>query len=618
MKERIRYAALAALALWLPAVAAIAQQNDEALYAGGLGSYQANAYDDAERLFQELRTRYPDSRRADDAAYYLGRLYARKDRVQEAESALRTAVATPDGNRRVEAAYELGRILSRRRDYQAAVQLLDPLKKSADLDHEDENLSLLLAKTHYNVGIIAKKEHRDDEARAEMESAVAVYQVVADKPVRERSAGEALAGLGKAHAKLLDLARAPEEQQKHRDAAVDALTRALASADEKDAGELRALLDQVRGRRKPKLGARLLATSGSDALVMTPGFRAALEGSLDLPLADAHRLEIDAAFEHDDFTPKTFNFVGSETGMQTEVVYQRTDQLSGRIAWRAGDRQRLLSHLALSADALFAESDTDNSWGLELSEEVGLWLAPGWRAVLGASGALSKYPNYPADPLGSHELDSVLLHAAPELQWIPVAPLRVGLQYSYELKQYLDAKYGVAADENSTATGNKQYQTHTAELALKAKLGEWRPSLAYTFTFNKTYNYDVWVSTPGPNRFVEDYFDYIEHGFAAGLVFQTDRLRIEGDAGIAFRNFSNYPARDENRVFTGDLRQDVRVTAALKAGYVLWERGRNGFADASMFLEAAWEQADSNMLYEASFDASNSSATVFAGILLEL
>lgn len=65
----------------------------------------------------------------------------------------------------MESGYELGLIHYKNKDYQATVDLLEPLKKDADLDHEDEDVVRLLGRSYYNLGILSKNTKENVPAR---------------------------------------------------------------------------------------------------------------------------------------------------------------------------------------------------------------------------------------------------------------------------------------------------------------------------------------------------------------------------------------------------------------------------------------------------------------------
>ncbi len=64
-----------------------AQEADELLYGQGVDLYQEKRYDEALELFETMHSSYPDSRKGDDALYYIGRIHRREDRPEQAVEA---------------------------------------------------------------------------------------------------------------------------------------------------------------------------------------------------------------------------------------------------------------------------------------------------------------------------------------------------------------------------------------------------------------------------------------------------------------------------------------------------------------------------------------------------
>ncbi len=603
---------LSLLLLAVGAAVAQAEGPDYELYHRARQQFLDHDYQQALELLARLRSEYPDSRKSDDALWYMGRIYARLGRTAEAAEAFTRILSLPSTNRRPEAAYELGRIYYHERDYQRVVDLLEPLKKREGLDQEDEKLLLLLAKSWYNLGILAKNGKENAAARGGFLKAVDTYRILTATRVDQRSLADAEAGLGKSYTKLADLAADRAEYQACREQALSWLEKAISAADPKDAGKLQDLRKGLQARKAPDFQADGQLLGGTDTLAFRPALRASAGAALGFELGAQHRLEARLDVDHDGMTLKTFNFTAANRLAGDMRLLQRTDTVDAALIWRAGRTTPLRSRLALDGTFRLAQDPEDTYLGAGLREALSLGLGDSWKAGLEAAFDWKSYPNY---LVNGRQLDHVQIGAGPALKWTFLPDWRARLTYDYSLKQYLNAHYDTASGAPSDR--NRQYQTHTAELGLRGKAwGILEPSLSYAFTFNKSYNYDVWVTdSSGSSQFVTGYFDYLQHELFVGTGFDwPPGLHTELRGSAALRGFLTYPARDAADTFTGELRRDIDLRARARTSWLFWPRQRNGAGDLSLVVDLSFEQALSNMLYERYFDTNYTSFAAFGGL----
>jgi hypothetical protein len=612
--------------LLLAATAAFAQQNPEVLYDDALQQFRSNAFAEAVRLFEQFRSIAPKNDKADDALYYIGRALAGLGQPGEAASRFEQVRALgPEGNRYVEATTELARLRLDAGDPAAAAALLEPLKKTKNLDVEDRRALRLLAGARVELGRADWKAHRDEQARQTFAEAVAHLEFLLREPAGDRELLGLLEELARAEERLIEAAPDKAAYETHRQAALSALDRALAlDPAEPKRGRLRKLRDAAAAPARAALQGKVEGLGGaayaaierpSASSLWLPGAQASGELALVLPLGWQQQLTLSAALAHDDWGLRTFNFAGSETGAGR--ILQRTEDFGAALSWEAGSSRGLRSLLKLSGGYRLAEDDELNALDLKTSEKLDWRAGPAWKLELDGSFAYSVYPGYATG--SGRELDHLLTSIKPQATWYPSPDFSLGLGYAFAFKQYLHATYDTPAGPG-TATENKQYFTHTADLTLQATPGKiFHPTLSYSFAYNETRNYDVELTVTG-NPFVRDYYDFLEHALDLGLRCKwSPDFRTDLNARAALQNFLNYPSQNAGGTdLTGEKRRDLNLAVDAEVSYRIWKKERNRFGDLSALLRLAYEQNISNTYQEASFQTNYTVAAVTAGLSMEL
>ncbi len=613
-------------ALLLAAVAAFTQQDPEALYDRALAAYRADAFEEAIRLFEQFRAAAPGNAKADDALWYIGRALAHLGRAAEAEERFEAVRAQGErGNRYVEATTELARIRLKAGDPSAAIALLEPLKKQKDLDVEDRRALRLLADARVELGRADQKARRDEQARAGFETAVSEYESLLREPGSDRERLGLLEDVGHTYVRLMETAGDRQALAKYRAEALRALDQALAlNPPEPQRKRLQRLRDQAeasasastsrRARIEGLGGAAYAAIQNPTAsTVWAPGAQAAAELGLTKPVGWRRQLQLEARFAHDDFSLKTFSFGGdTEAGR----ILQRTEDFGAALAWEAGSARGLRSLLKVTGDYRLAEDPELSALNLKAAEKLDWPAGEAWKLELDGRVAYALYPFY--STASGRELDHLLAGLKPRATWYLSPDFSLGLGYGFAFKQYLNAKYDTLAGPD-TATKNKQYFTHTAELTLRATPGRVvHPTLTYSFTYNKTRNYDLDLTGIG-GGFVRGYYDYYENALDLGLRCKWNPdFRTDLNARASLQNFLNYPARDAGNTLTGELRRDIGLAAEADLSYRFLKKERNGFGDLSALLRLTYAQNISNSYYEDFFQTNYSALALTGGLSLEL
>lgn len=451
---------------------------------------------------------------------------------------------------------------------------------------------------------------------------MATFEILVDHSLSDKSRATAMTGIGKSYDKLIDLADDEQEADSYRDLAIQWLEKAIPIEDEDDAEALKQLLLEL---HQPKAESKLKSPAGKVKLETLGGAtsldpRAGLKLSADASVAAAlsanHSLEFYAQFDHDGFDLKTFNFQDPTAG--NSRLIQPSDRIEAGSVWHAGGLGALSSDLAFETAYHFTADPEDTYFNLQVKEDLTYRISDPWKLTLDTTFTRKSYPNY---LVNGRELDYLLAAAAPGVTWYFSDSWRAKLGYECTLKQYLNAKYDTST-LGVDSSKNRRYLTQAADLELKRRPGAvFRPSAGYTFTFNKSYNYDVWVddSSGPPGQFVTGYYDYLEHEVNLGLDFDwTDRFQTDLEGSAGYRSFLNYPVRDASNTFIGELRRDWDLKADLQISYLFWPKEKNHFADLFLVVQGSYEQAISNMLYEEFFDTNYTFIGAFAGLVVEL
>lgn len=622
-----KHAAIVWIFLLAASGVAFAQVDARDLYDRALELYRAEAFAEALPLFQEFIAASPQDTKADDAQWYLGRAFLKLGRIDEAVQAFEAVRGHEGGsNRVVEATIDLAKIRLDRGDLDAALALLEPLKKPQDLAPEDRRALRLLANVRLELGARDWKAYRDQEARYHLGEAVAEYEFLLREPRDDKERLSLLEDLGKIYLQLMETGRDAPAARVYQEAAIGAFGQALdLNPEEPKKVKLLGLLESARQPERVALTGTVEALGGAAnaaserptaSSVWVPGAQASAEFSLAIPLTFQQQLVVSAGFAHDSFALRTFNF--GPTELDAERLLQSTEDFNAGLAWRTGSRHGLRSELKASGGYRLAEDSELSNWGLGVTEKLDWRVAPSWKLGLDGSWAISRYPAYATGSL--RELDHWLTGINPQFTWYPSPDLSLGLGYDFTFKQYLNAKYDTLAGIG-TATENRQYFTHTADLTLRATPGKVvHPTLTYSFTYNETRNYDVEVQILVTQPFVRDYYDYIENALDLGLLCKWSKdFSTDLKAKAALQNFLNYPAQDAaGDNLTGEKRRDLNIILGGELKCRIWKKEKNRLGDLSADLRAVYEQNISNTYHESSFQTNYRTLAITGGLVLEL
>ncbi len=619
-----------ALTLLTNAMIAAAQTDSKTLYDEGTAAYRDGDYEKALQSLEKLRSDFPQSARADDALLFIGRIYARTGRVDEASAAFTSLISPSSGSDRArDAAYELALLSYKAREYASVTALLEPLRKEGELDKTDEKILRLLARARQALGNLAWREYRNADARAHLSDAARMYDLLLSRAGVGNERASDLAARGEVYARLSQLSSRAGESRTFARGAEDSLTQAIGAAgSEKEAARLRGVLSSLQAPDHAQLSGSVTALGGAEnaaipgSTFLKPGALITGDVTLQLPLGWRQQLVLDAGFSHDDFNLKTFAYPASFINSGAARIVRSTNGFSGGIAWDAGTRRELFSELGVSGAYTFGDDPSDDVGKLRAFEKLDWRLDPSWKLSLDVDGRWAVYPHYTST--SGRGLDYLQASANPSVTWYLSSDLNLTLGYDFTLKQYLNAKYDQLVSAGpppvvAPATLDKEYFTHTLSLTLRASPGSVvRPFVGYSFVFNKTANDDVLVIGLPADQFVPGYYDYMEHSLRAGSSFTWNQdFQTTLDGSAAYRSFLSNPAQDAARAFTGGPRTDLLFGLNGEAQYRLWRREQNGFGDLLADVRITYRQSISTMAYEHLLQTNYQTLGAFVGADLE-
>ena len=568
-----------------------------ALYEKALENYKQKQNEIALEQLLEFRTNNSESRKEDDALWYIGRLYERLDRVTDAELAFREVLEIQDSNRLAEAAYDLGQILYSRKDYLEITDLLSPLMELEQPDSYEIRSLEILGDSFYSLGRSKRSEYLDKMAVEFFILSAEVYEHLLSFQEDEKDRSDTFYSLGKSYRRLSTLGLDETYYYEYYEKALEALKKS-------ELPRASALALDLENSRKLNLELDAAVLGGLDNITTSFGADLSLDALLTFPLGFNKELSFGLKYGHDDFSFKTFNFDPLKTD-DTRLI-QSTDKISMDISFDAGSSRGFLYTLRLDGDYRLAEDSGDDYYGLKLSNDF-LWrINSGWKTGMDTVLGWKVFPDY---LVGGHEIDSVQGDVNPFLQWYFSDNSDLTLTYGLNIKQYLEAKYDTSVI-GVPSTKDRQYITNSIELDFNSKIGKIiDTSLSYELLYLESNNYDIWISSV----YMADYYDYLQHKVKGSADFQwSDKFRTDFDGSFEMRNFTNYIAQDSAGVFlSGDeKRRDLTFSLDAEFGFVFWSSPSG--AEAELIGQFWWDKSISNMEDEVSFDTNSD---FFGGLL---
>ncbi|MCK5673407.1 MAG: hypothetical protein KAH95_08515 [Spirochaetales bacterium] len=568
-----------------------------ALYEKALENYKQKQNEIALEQLLEFRTNNSESRKEDDALWYIGRLYERLDRVTDAELAFREVLEIQDSNRLAEAAYDLGQILYSRKDYLEITDLLSPLMELEQPDSYEIRSLEILGDSFYSLGRSKRSEYLDKMAVEFFILSAEVYEHLLSFQEDEKDRSDTFYSLGKSYRRLSTLGLDETYYYEYYEKALEALKKS-------ELPRAAVLVLDLENSRKLNLELDAAVLGGLDNITTSFGADLSLDALLTFPLGFNKELSFGLNYGHDDFSFKTFNFDPLKTD-DTRLI-QSTDKISMDISFDAGSSRGFLYTLRLDGDYRLAEDSGDDYYGLKLSNDF-LWrINSGWKTGMDTELGWKVFPDY---LVGGHEIDSVQGDVNPFLQWYFSDNSDLTLTYGLNIKQYLEAKYDTSVI-GVPSTKDRQYITNSIELDFNSKIGKIiDTSLSYELLYLESNNYDIWISSV----YMADYYDYLQHKVKGSADFQwSDKFRTDFDGSFEMRNFTNYIAQDSAGVFlSGDeKRRDLTFSLDAEFGFVFWSSPSG--AEAELIGQFWWDKSISNMEDEVYFDTNSD---FFGGLL---
>jgi hypothetical protein len=582
-----------------------AQETD--LYERGKELYRDSRYLEAQEVLERFHAREPQNIKADDALWYLGRVYRELGLTDKAITAFKTVMADESSNRRTESLYDLSRTWDLLDKEELVLEYADMLVGGDPGDTYINRTIPIVLKSYYVVGLRTRTDRFGAAAREIWLEGLGFSRNVFSAELDEKTRGDILEYRVKYEIKLAETSRTEPERQA-----------ALAQADKHLAEYLGSVQDQPETAAKLEADladARLnrgsfdysfYAGGGYDSLQGGAGFLTELKLSGGLPIGYLTFLEWRLDYQHDPFTRKTFNFPVDETG--DERMISTSDDISATLGLEWGSKYYFRQNLSLTGDLRIAEDTGDDSQGVSLNYDFDLISGDNVRIGMDNSLSFSRYPDYVN---GSNTIDNYKIGVSPYYLLFLAKESYLEFDYKFYWKSYLDAHYDTAS--GGTDPDNRQYLSNalSVEWGRDFKSGI-STSAGVGIEFLKSLNYDLLVSGNPANRFIADYYDYLENGVHADISYGNKQIRTKLDGKLAVRSYFNYEARDDTQTFIDEKRLDTSIDLGWKNRLILMDDKQWG--RLSLALDLYLDQAVSNHTYETTYATNYTDWGVLIGL----
>ena len=577
------------------------------LYQQGQDQYRAAEYEKARNSFETFIANQEESVKADDAVWYLGRIYRNTGLTEKSIHAFTSVLADETSNRRTEALYDLLKMYDALDREEEISGIAVPVIFSLEPDKYFNKAVPVLLKGYFLAGLRLKGDRLGIPAERTWQNGLEVADRLLEMAVSDEAAVSIFEYRIKFALRIGELRRDPSTSIKYFAMAETFLE--MLKRDYPDAVDAAFKLesDIIDARLvQGSLDYSVYAGGGYDALLAGPGgiFDLSLSGSL--PLGFSTSFDWDGNYSHDPFSLKTFNFPVEQAGDERLVQTEDSFDASVGISW--GSKYFLEQSISLKSGMVLAEDAGDSNYSGRFRHELDMNISDTSRIGTDTSLSAVIYPDY--DNAGN-KIDYAKFSFSPYFRKQMSRSLYLDLDYSFFWKYYFDAHFDTRT--GATDPDTRQYLSN----GLAAELGgDILPGLSASLKMEteylKSYNYDLLVSGLPADQFIADYFDYLRYGIATGISYKKDRIRTGVNAQIGLRTFLNYPVRDELQNFTGDTRQDTLLEIDWENRYVLVDSDAAG--RVSLVLDFFLKQSDSNHTYEEFYATNYSNWGVILGV----
>ncbi len=582
---------------------------DRAGYNSGLEKYRQKQNKEALALFQNFITLYPDSVKADDAKWYMGRIYIRMNREEEAEKLFREVLQDSSSNRFEEASYDLSKILYTHKKYSEVTGLLSFIDTIDDLNYYHIKGLELAARAWYRMAYRQKINYNEEEAGKLFSNSLLRYKRMEPLVNDETDLSRIHFTIAEIYSHMADITYESGQYQAYRDDALKYLKAALPMISDFYRDRAEQMLAGMEKSQKTGFSGRITAYGGADNLSAdTFGTDIYARGTLFVPAPFRNRFYLNVSFKHNGFDFVTSNFDPSKT--EDDRLVQYSDTFGANLTWKNGTRRKIYNKLQLFSDYQTAEDNRDNYLSAGMSDSGSVRFGRPWRFSWDSMAEWRTYPNY---LVSGRKLDYVKGSLAPSVDFLGFSWADISLVYGMDMKQYLDSKYDTS-DPTVASTEDKLLLYNSGELIFNFKFNRiYKPVLSYKFNYLKSFNYDYWAPGLPSDRFIEGYYDYISNSVnLKNNLKLNDKLKVSLGSEVVFTNFLNYQARDASKTFIDQLRTDTALKLDLGARYLFW--ASPGGTEMEARLSGWWNYKTSNMTYNSTFVTNYSYAGLMLGV----
>lgn len=342
----------------------------------------------------------------------------------------------------------------------------------------------------------------------------------------------------------------------------------------------------------------------------------------------ANKASYSAAYQHEPFALRMFNFGDGEDNYFPERLTQSTDTMTAAMRWQKRWSDTFSTDGAASVSQRWAENASDErqlteaSWAFEEREAFGL-RPLSWTAT--ARYGQSIYPQY---RLTDRALDSEwgVLEVATDYRLTDKVELTGG--YSVRSTQYLDAKYDAVDSTGrvTRATEDKSLLRQTGSVGASWKVADGLKLTAKLELLRNDYSDYLRVITGRDatglfeERLIRDYEDATRGLLRLGAIYRpTDAWKVRFSAAGWVRPYDTYQARSADNDWLEETRLDGGVNLDLSGALALGEVAlaeSEGFTFSAV-ASGSYDRQSSNMERELSFATNYAVTRLYVGVAIE-
>ena len=456
----------AVLVLILSTLHLLSQENEQ-LYLKGQELYRIPDNEGAGEAFLLFLSANPNSRKADDAMWYLGRISNRMNDPVRAEYYFREVLATENSNRLSEAFSDLARILDKQDREEELIELLPFVIPDELTDKYTIKTLPLILKSYYLVGLRYRRARLGNYTEELWNSALELIALYEKETLSNQTQEILSENKARYLIRLADLSPAGIRNQDYYSRAglaLDEFTTGFPDARDK----ISSLKQEYDALTLPDrdFDYKLEVSSVYNGLANRFGLNLDSRISGGKEIMPDNFLEWKFGYSYDQLKFKTFNFNPVKSG--NDRYFEWSHRIAGRLSLESGSKYFAMHTFSVGTDVSPAEDPGSMNYGFDAQWD--------WFRSFGSVGTFSLdntiaanlFPDYLN---AGRELNNIRISTVPEYTFVfsPIAELSVG--YGFDYKYYLNAHFDTASTVGGDP-GNRQYFIHKVFTDYKWKIAD--------------------------------------------------------------------------------------------------------------------------------------------------